>query len=140
MNLAVANAFVKKHHRRNKGRVPICKFTLAVEDEDGVLRGVAIVARPVSRHLDDGRTLEARRICSDGTPNVCSMLYGACRRIAREMGAELLTYTGVEESGASLRAVGAVVESRTRGGSWDRQKRARTASGPLGPKLRWRLT
>ncbi|MFR8331722.1 MAG: XF1762 family protein [Oscillospiraceae bacterium] len=44
---------------------------------NGRLAGVAIVGRPVSRYLDDGRTLEVNRLCTDGTKNACSFLYGA---------------------------------------------------------------
>lgn len=38
-------------------------------------------------HLkQDGKFLEIYRCCTDGTRNACSMLYGACLRIARNMG------------------------------------------------------
>jgi hypothetical protein len=36
--------------------------------------------------LDDGLTIEIRRVCTDGMRNACSILYGACARIARDMG------------------------------------------------------
>ena len=39
--------------------------------------GVVIVGQPVSRYLDNGLTLEVNRLCTDGTKNVCSMLYAA---------------------------------------------------------------
>ena len=38
-------------------------------DEVDVLVGVAVVGRPVARHLDDGLTLEITRVATDGTPN-----------------------------------------------------------------------
>lgn len=49
-------------HHRNSGRVQDCKFCVAVKDDTGRLRGVAIVGRPVSRHLDDGLTAEVTRL------------------------------------------------------------------------------
>ncbi|MEV6535126.1 hypothetical protein AB0M86_37025, partial [Streptomyces sp. NPDC051639] len=33
-------------------------FAVGAADETGTLRAVAIVGRPVARHLDDGATLE----------------------------------------------------------------------------------
>jgi hypothetical protein len=65
ITLAEANAFVKQYHRHHQP-VPGCKFCLAVSDDDKVV-GVAIVGRPVSRHMDDGWTLEVNRTCTDGT-------------------------------------------------------------------------
>ena len=73
---------------------------------DGKLVGVAIAGRPVARRLDDGKTLEVLRVCTDGTPNANSFLYGRVKRIGQLMGyTKILTYTLEEESGASLRAV-----------------------------------
>ena len=61
--------------------------------------------RPVARKLDDGFTLEINRVCTDGTRNACSMLYGACVRIAREMGYhKVITYILESENGASVKA------------------------------------
>ena len=74
--LREANAFVSAHHRHHKPARG-CKFCVAVEDENGVLRGVVIVSRPVARMLDDGRTAEVVRCATDGARNACSALYGA---------------------------------------------------------------
>ena len=65
-----ANAYVQKWHRHH-GRVAGAKFSLAVRDTDQI-RGVAIVGRPVARHLDDGHMLEVTRVATDGVPNGCS--------------------------------------------------------------------
>ena len=55
--------------------------------------GVAICGRPVARRLDDGYTLEVNRLCTDGTPNACSILYAAAYRAARAMGYnKVITY------------------------------------------------
>ncbi|WP_374223810.1 XF1762 family protein [Streptomyces sp. ISL-11] len=46
-----------RHHRPPPGQV----FAIGAEDQGGVLHAVAIVGRPVARHLDDGRTLLVQR-------------------------------------------------------------------------------
>ena len=103
--LSEANAFVARHHRHHKP-VTCHKFSIGCM-KDGRLAGVAIVGRPVSRYLDDGLTLEVNRLCTDGTPNACSFLYGAAWRAARALGyRKIVTYILDTESGASLRAAG----------------------------------
>lgn len=82
------------------------------------LVGVAIVGRPVAPKLDDGLTVEITRVCTDGTRNAASMLYGACRKAARAMGYDrIFTYTLPEEGGASLRAAGFKLDKEDAGGS-----------------------
>lgn len=103
IHLKAAGEFVKHYHCHNIPPVG-GKFSVACYEENR-LCGVAICGRPVSRHLDDGETLEIYRNCTDGTYNACSKLYGACVRIAREMGySKVITYTLQSESGASLKA------------------------------------
>lgn len=109
--------FVNKHHRHHKPTVG-CKFSLGLFDE-GKLVGVAICGRPVSRKLDDGLTCEVNRLCTDGTRNACSMLYGACCRVAKEMGYEkIITYILESENGASLKASNFVCEGLAGGLKW----------------------
>ena len=36
----------------------------------------------MARRLDDGKTIEVLRVCTDGTPNTNSFLYGRVKRIA----------------------------------------------------------
>ena len=55
------------------------KFSIGAASGDTIV-GVVIVGRPVSRHRDDGETLEVTRLCTDGSPNVCSFLYGKAAR------------------------------------------------------------
>lgn len=106
LNLERANAFVSLLHRHNKA-VPGAKFCLGVIDEQGTLRGVAIIGRPIARMLDDGLTLEVNRVATDGAPNACSALYAGARKTAFAMGYKrLVTYTLQEESGASMRGAG----------------------------------
>lgn len=96
-------------HHRHHGKMPggLDYFRIGIVDDAGVVRGAAIVARPPNRNSDNGLTGEVVRCATDGARNGCSALYGACARIAREIGIQrLITYTLDEESGASLRAVG----------------------------------
>lgn len=105
VSIRKANEFVNQYHRHHKS-VQGAKFAIGAE-RNGVLVGVAIVGRPVSRFFDDGFTAEVRRLCTDGTDNACSFLYGRAWRVAREMGyTRIVTYTLESENGASLRAAG----------------------------------
>jgi len=140
VKFADACAFVEIWHRHHAPPVGH-KFSIGVVSdevtEDGprvVLRGVAIVGRPVARFLDNGLTLEVTRTATDGTRNANSMLYGAAWRAAKALGyLRLVTYTQDGESGASLRAAGWVViaERRPRPG-WDMPSRPRELNGTEG--------
>ena len=125
IDLKTANQFVVANHRHN-GKVLIHRFSIAVMDGDRMV-GVAIVGNPSARRLDDGKTVEVKRVCTDGTYNACSILYGRCARIAKEMGWErIITYTLQEEGGASLRASGWQVDAVGVGGKhWDVPSRPR---------------
>jgi len=116
-----------RHHPPPVGMV----FAVGVADENAVLRGVAVIGRPVARHYDDGRTLEVTRTATDSLRNANSMLYGAAWRAARALGyTRLITYTQAGETGASLRAAGwrAVAERAARPG-WTTPSRPRAARG-----------
>src|SRR5436189_1396337 len=83
--------FIERFHRHHKKPVGSV-FQIAVNDGSKIV-GVAIVGRPVNRTLQDGFTMEVTRLCTDGTKNVCSMLYSACWRVARNLGyRKLITY------------------------------------------------
>lgn len=101
-HLKPAREFVGKYHRHN---IPPVGGKFAISCFEGErLCGVAICGRPTARKLDDGATLEIYRNCTDGTRNACTKLYGACVRIARDMGyKKVITYTLESENGASLR-------------------------------------
>lgn len=106
LTFRAAASFVAEHHRHHEPPRGT-KFCIGVCDPEGVLRGVAMVGRPIARHLDDGLTAEVNRTCTDGCPNANSALYGAAWRIASAMGyRRLVTYTQAGESGASLTAAG----------------------------------
>lgn len=124
ITLREANAYVAAYHRHNKPTNGH-KWSIAAYDGER-LCGVAIAGQPVARLLDDGLTIEIRRVCTDGTRNACSILYGACARIAKEMGYKrVITYTLVSETGASLKASGFTNCGTAGGVSWDRPSRPR---------------
>lgn len=126
LSLKQANEYVARLHRHHDP-VHRDKFRVGCE-VDGRLCGVANVGRPVSRHLDDGKTLEVLRLCTDGTKNACSFLYSRCARIASELGYEkIITYILETESGDSLKASGWVCEeAKCGGGHWNCQSRPRS--------------
>lgn len=126
VNARDAKYFVEAWHRHNKPP-PFVNFCLGVADDEGVLRGVAMVGRPVARHLCDGFTLEVNRTATDGARNANSMLYAAAWRAAKALGyRRLVTYTQAEESGASLRAAGwRIIGERPARRGWDVPSRPR---------------
>ena len=84
LTLAQANRFVAVHHRHHQPCTGH-RFSIGCV-KDGVLVGVAVCGRPLARMTDQTRILEVMRICTDGTRNACSFLYGAVRRAAFAMG------------------------------------------------------
>lgn len=138
LSLEQANTFVSQHHRHNKPVVR-AKFYIGVIDEAGLLRGVAIVGRPVARLLDDGLTLEVNRVATDGVPNGCSALYAASRKIAFEMGYQrLVTYTLPDEGGFSLRGAGWKRVSEIRGHAQGWQNRIGRERQEIATVNKWR--
>lgn len=134
LGLDEANAFVAAHHRHHKP-VQGHKFSIGAASGDAVV-GVVIVGRPVSRHRDDGATLEVTRLCSDGTRNACSFLYGAAARAAFALGyTRIGTYILASENGASVKAAGWRFIGQRGGGSWSVPSRPRVDTHPLEPKL-----
>lgn len=115
ITVEAANTYIGRWHRHNKKR--LAKFAVAVVDAGGTVRGVALVGRPVAPALDDGKAIEILRVATDGTPNACSMLYGAARKAAKAMGHDpVITYSLPEEGGASLRAAGFTLDKADAGG------------------------
>lgn len=133
VSFADACAFVAAWHRHHEPPAGH-KFSFGVASGDGVLRGVAMVGRPVARYLDDGQTLEVNRTATDGTANANSMLYAAAWRAAKALGyRRLVTYTQAGETGASLRAAGwRVVAERPARPGWDVPSRPREPRGTDG--------
>lgn len=140
ISLKEANAFVEKYHRHHRSVVGH-KFSIAAANEQGVVVGVAIVGRPVSRHLDDGWTLEVNRLCTDGTRNACSFLYSAAWRCARNMGyKKLITYILDTETGASLKAANWKCAGRAGGKRWTGARRPKEDLYPAQMKLRFEIS
>lgn len=135
--LRAANEFVKAYHRHHKPTTGH-KFSVACYDDEKLVC-VAICGRPVSRHLDNGYTLEINRLCTDGTYNACSKLYSACKRIAKEMGYDkIITYILKSENGASLKASGFTCEGEAGGKMWT-GGRCRDNGVPQEMKTRWSI-
>ncbi len=136
IELRDANALVAKWHRHSKP-VRGQKFSIAVVT-GVVVCGVAIAGRPMARQLQNGLTIEVLRVCTNGTRNACSILYGACCRAAAAMGYTLaITYTLASEGGASLRVVGFVKVAETKDRQWECPSRPRAERDLIGDKIRW---
>ena len=134
IDLEEANEFARLHHRHHKPVIGHI-FSLAAALDDKIV-GVAIVGRPVSRHRDDGITVEVTRLCTDGTKNACSFLYGASARAAFALGFKKIgTYILSSEPGTSLTAAGWRLIGKAGGGSWSRADRVRIDKHPLQGKL-----
>ncbi len=140
IGLDEANAFVSAYHRHHAPVVGHL-FSLAAVADFGdcganKIVGVAIVGRPVARMRDDGATAEVTRLCTDGTKNVCSFLYGAAARAAFALGFKRIgTYILASEPGTSLTASGWRMIGETSGGSWSRSDRPRVDKHPTQAKL-----
>lgn len=129
-----AFAFITKLHRHHKKPVGSV-FQIALSDGEKIV-GVAVVGRPNGRRQQDGFTLEVTRLCTDGTPNACSMLYAACWRAAKAIGyRKLITYILSSEPGTSLKATGWTLIGERGGGSWSVPSRPRIDNHPLQTKL-----
>lgn len=142
IDLKEANAFVAAHHRHH-GAVVGHLFSLAAVLDFGdhgapKIVGVVIVGRPVSRFRDDGETAEVTRLCTDGTKNACSFLYGAAARAAFALGFRRIgTYILASEPGTSLTAAGWRLIGEAGGSTWNRASngRPRVDTYPLQFKL-----
>lgn len=140
IDLSEANAFVSAYHRHHK---PVAGhlFSLAAIADFGdhganKIVGVAIIGRPVARMRDDGLTAEVTRLCTDGTKNACSFLYGAAARAAFALGFKRIgTYILASEPGTSLTAAGWRQIGEVRGRSWSCPSRPRVDKHPTQPKL-----
>lgn len=139
IGLDEANAFVAEHHRHHKPVVGHV-FSIGAAESDRIV-GVAIVGRPVSRRRDDGVTAEVTRLCTDGTKDACSFLYGAAAKAAFALGFKRIgTYILAAEPGTSLTAAGWRLLYETPGRSWSCPSRPRIDKHPLQKKLLFERT
>lgn len=140
IELADANQVIEAWHRHHHPCVGH-RFSLGCVDEDGLIHGAAVVGRPVARLAGHpSQVLEVSRLVSDGTKNVCSMLYSAAARAGREMGfLKIQTYIlADEETGVSLKASGWECEGIAGGGQWKHTDgKLRRQDQPTGSKMRW---
>lgn len=135
-HLRFANEFVKQYHCHN---IPTVggKFAISCY-EDARICGVAICGRPTARNSEDGKTLEIYRNCTDGTRNACSKLYGACLRIAKDMGYKrVITYTLESENGASLKASNFLCCGQAGGKTWTGTRKREYYVAPEEMKTKW---
>lgn len=133
-----AKEYIAANHRHHK---PPQGWLFGVKCCDGEKTvGVACVGRPVARLLDDGKTCEVTRLCTDGTKNAPSKLLSACWRSARALGYKrMITYTLETEPGTSLIAAGWKLEGIRGGGTWNRPNRSRTDKHPTERKKLWAI-
>jgi len=139
IGLDEANAFVSEHHRHHK---PVVGHLFSIGAAlEGKIVGVAIVGRPVARRRDDGVRAEVTRLCTDGTRNACSFLYGACARAAFALGFKRIgTYILATEPGTSLTASGWRMICETPGRSWSVPSRPRVDTHPLQKRFLFETT
>lgn len=135
-----ANAFVREHHR-HLGPAVGHRFSIAVADPAGKVRGVAIVGRPIGARDQDGWTCQILRSATDGHPNAASALNGACKRITFALGyRRLLSFSLQSESGVSYLAAGFVcvgLAGKVDGAGWNCKSRPRVDKAPKQRKFRW---
>lgn len=149
IGLDEANAFVRLWHRHHKPVVGhLFSLGAALSGTEAPERvhqivGVAIVGRPVARLRDDGITAEVTRLCTDGTKDAPSFLYGASARAAFALGFKRIgTYILATEPGTSLMAAGWRLIGEAGGGTWNRPNsdRPRVDKHPTQGKLLFEAT
>ena len=138
VELDTANAYVGELHRHHK---PVTghRFSIgAVDTLTDMLVGVAIVGRPVARMTDQRHTVEVLRLCTDGSKNACSFLYGAASRAAQALGyIRIQTFILESEPGTSLKATGWTRGHTTAGGDGWQSRPGRKTDQPTEPKVIW---
>jgi len=131
-----AKSWVYNTHRRLKN-IQGGLFAIQVLS-NGRTVGCAIVGH-AARMLAKRDILCVLRVAVlEGHKNACSMLYGACSRATKAMGARgLVTYIHQDEPGTSLKAAGWIYGGLTDGGEHDRPSRPRQKALFPEPKKRW---
>lgn len=139
LTLRQLNAYVALHHRHHKP-VQGHRFSLGAWETGNGLVGACSVGRPVARAYDPYSVAEVTRLVTDGTPNACSLLYGAAARACKAMGFRVIqTYILHTEPGTSLKASGWRLHGLTAAGGWDGRARGpRRTDQPECAKQLWR--
>ena len=138
IELKTANAFVTTLHRHHKP-VQGHRFSLGAYVGSSLV-GTVSVGRPVARFGGDPLVvLEVTRLCTDGTADACSFLYGAAARVGKAMGYQRIqTYILATETGTSLKASGWTDEGLAGGGQWKHTDgKPRRTDQPTERKRRW---
>jgi hypothetical protein len=140
-----ARAFISRHHA-HCDPTRAWRFGFSVFN-GAALMGVATVGNPVAPTLMKRGIAEVNRLCirRDLNPmlrwNCCSMLYAHSAREAERRGFNrIITYTRVDEDGASLRAAGWTCEGLAGGRGWHSSRRSRSNRNAWIKKLRWSRT
>jgi hypothetical protein len=144
IELKEANEFVISYHRHNK---PVAghKFSIGASDGERLI-GVAIVGRPIARHLQDGMTAEVLRCCvlPNAPKGSCSFLYSRAWKAWSAMGgAKMITYTLDTEPGSSLRGVNWKIVNQSppvNGKGWTNRPGREWQSVHGQGRLRWEIT
>lgn len=130
------NNFVTRLHRHH-GAVTGYRYGVGVIVNQELV-GVAVVGRPRARLIHQYQIVEVTRVCTDGTQNACSFLYGLCSRLCRLLGfSAVFTCILDTEPGTSLKAAGWEMIRMTGGGTQDRPSRRRVDHSPTCPKQVW---
>lgn len=143
ITLREAQRFIAEHHRHSQDPTG-WKFGVGLM-VDGDLVAVGVAGRPTGRGLDNGMFIEITRVCTLGTRNACSRLYGALCRASTALGYErAYTYTLASEAGSSPAAAGFVLDAElpARGYGGGRARYETNLFGeairPEEAKIRWR--
>lgn len=128
-----ANAFIAKYHRHSLPTVG-GKFAVTAVHR-GKLADVAVDGRTEARRLNDSKTIEVLRVCTDSTSNCCAFPYARVAKIIQLLGyTKVVAYTLEKESGASLRAVGGRMACWVRAREWTTPSRRRKSQVVYGKK------
>ena len=131
-----ANEFIARFHRHHKPVVGH-RFSIAAWEGEELV-GVVVVGRPVARTVDAEKVAEVTRLCTDGSRNACSFLYGRAARAAKAMGfRRIQTYILDSEPGTSLGAAGWWLDGEVVGRGWSCASRPRNDDHPTCNKQRW---
>jgi hypothetical protein len=134
--LKEANAFVGALHRHHD-KVTGHRFSFGVQVA-GKLVGTIIIGRPVAPKTDQYKIAEVTRLCTDGTQNACSFLYGAAAKICKIMGFKRIqTFILPTESGVSLKAAGWKFDGVCHTSKKGFESRPGRKRDYHGPKHRW---
>lgn len=141
ISIRQAKAFVRAHHRHNPG-IAGAKLAIGLE-LDGILVGVGMLGRPISRELAKDRLCgEALRVCvlASAPKGSASKINARLKRLWQlQGGVRFITYNRDDESGASLRGSGLRRVASVKGRQWACASRPRAPSDAV-DRGRWEQT